>query len=402
MAIVITGIGARSPLGCSFEESMDTLRTGRRCVDDIQNLDTTGYSVKAAGEIRHHGEVVRTSGELDRKVYFFEQALEELSAKTNFRQRYRPEELMLNVGGGVDYFDIEGFFSGGNPNPGQILASGCYHRMGAEFRELAGRWHFDAGCHLFASACTASAHAIGLAWRLLRRGLAGAVVAGGADSMISHPSFLGFSALGALSTSPDPSPRKCKPFDKRSSGTVLGEASVAMLMEDAAHVPAGQEILAEIVGYGCSMDAYSVTDPEPSGASAAEAVRAALDEAGLRPDQIDCIHLHGTGTVKCAPAEYNCLQRVFGERIREIPVYSMKGQVGHSIGACTAVEMLGVMYSLQQQVVLPTVNFEIPHPEAPFRVVQGAPLRMPIRYILKMNSAFGGHNTAIIIKKWER
>ena len=402
MAIVITGIGARSPLGCSFEESMDTLRTGRRCVDDIQNLDTTGYSVKAAGEIRHHGEVVRTSGELDRKVYFFEQALEELSAKTNFLQRYRPEELMLNVGGGVDYFDIEGFFSGGNPNPGQILASGCYHRMGAEFRELAGRWHFDAGCHLFASACTASAHAIGLAWRLLRRGLAGAVVAGGADSMISHPSFLGFSALGALSTSPDPSPRKCTPFDKRSSGTVLGEASVAMLMEDAAHVPAGQEILAEIVGYGCSMDAYSVTDPEPSGASAAEAVRAALDEAGLRPDQIDCIHLHGTGTVKCAPAEYNCLQRVFGERIREIPVYSMKGQVGHSIGACTAVEMLGVMYSLREQLVPPTLNFETPHPEAPFRVVRDTPLRMPIRYILKMNSAFGGHNTAIIIKKWER
>jgi|GEM_PF-957746 len=402
MAIVITGFGARSPLGCSYEESLETLSAGRPCVDDIRNLCTDGYTITAAGEIRHDGEVVLTPPTVDRKIHFLDEALHELSDKTRFQERYRPQELMLNIGGGVDYFDLDSFYGAGFSNADEILSSGTYHRIAADMRALAARWHLDAGCHVSASACTASAHAIGLSWRLLRRKLAGAIVCGGADSMISHPAFLGFSTLGALSTSEDPSPRKCKPCDLHSSGTVLGEASVAMLMEDSANVPEDIEILAEIVGYGCSMDAYSVTDPEPSGTSAAEAVRAALDEAGITPDDIDCLHLHGTGTIKCAPAEYNCLQRIFGDRLKDIPAYSMKGQVGHMIGSCTAVEMLGVVYSLKHQVVLPTVNFETPHPLAPFRLIQGEPLHTPIRYILKLNSAFGGHNTALIIKKWER
>ena len=381
---------------------METLRAGTPCVGDIQNLDTRGYQHTAAGEIRHQGEVVRTDGGVDRKTFFLDQALEELSAQTGFTLRYRPGELMLNIGSGVDHFDIDRFLRSGHSFPDGILRGGTYHQLAADMRELAAKWHFDAGCHLFASACTASAQAIGLSWRLLRRGLAGAVVSGGADAMITHPAFLGFSVLGALSASSEPASVKCRPCDLHSNGTVLGEASVALLMEDSARVPAEQPILAEIVGYGCSMDAWSVTDPEPSGAAAAEAVRAALDEAGITPDRIDCIHLHGTGTVKCAPAEYNCLHRIFGDRLKEIPAYSMKGQVGHMIGSCTAVEMLGVVYSLQHQVVLPTVNFQTPHPEAPFRMVTGAPLHTPIRYILKMNSAFGGHNTALIIKKWER
>ena len=401
MAVVITGFGARTPLGCSYEESLDSLRTGRRCVDDIRNLDTTGYPVTAAGEIRRDGEVVRTGPTVDRKLHFLEEALQELSARTGFQARYAPGERMLNIGSGVDYFDVDGFFAAGFSSADEILQSGSYHQLAADMRVLAARWGFAAGCHIFASACTASAQAIGLSWRILRRHLAGAVVTGGSDSMISHPAFLGFSSLGALSTGTDPAPERCKPCDLRSNGTVLAEATVAMLLEDSANVPAGTDILAEIAGYGCSMDGVSVTDPEPSGAAAAEAVLAALDEAGIGPESIDCIHLHGTGTIKCGPAEYNALQRVFGPRIREIPVYSMKGQVGHAIGSCTAVEMLGAVYSLKHQVVLPTVNFGIPHPQAPFRIVQGAPLRMPIRYILKVNSAFGGHNTALIIRQWE-
>ncbi|NLZ20169.1 MAG: hypothetical protein GXY24_07930 [Bacteroidales bacterium] len=402
MAVVITGFGARSPLGCSYEESLDTLRAGTPCVGDIRNIDTRGYQYTAAGEIRRDGEVVRTPRGVDRKTFFLDQALEELSAKTGFTRRYRPDELMLNIGSGVDYFDIESYFDSGASFPDGILRDGSYHQLAADMRPLAAKWHFDAGCHLFASACTASAQAIGLSWRLLRRGLAGAVVSGGADSMISHPAFLGFSVLGALSASSEPAPVKCRPCDLHSSGTVLGEASVAMMMEDSARVGDGQEILAEMVGYGCSMDAWSVTDPEPSGAAAAEAVRAALDEAGITPEQIDCIHLHGTGTVKCAPAEYNGLHRIFGDRLKDIPAYSMKGQVGHMIGSCTAVEMLGVVYSLQHQAVLPTLNFRTPHPDAPFRMVRDTPLHLPVRYILKMNSAFGGHNTALIFKKWER
>lgn len=402
MAVVITGIGTRSPLGSSVAESMDTLRSGTPCVGDIRNLDTRGYGITAAGEIRHGGEVVRTAPSVERKVHFFGEALTELDEQTRFTSRYAPAERMLNVGGGVDYFDIEGYLDAKEDDSRNVADSSFYHKMGKEFRELAEAWGFGAGCHLFASACTASAHAIGLSARLLRKGLVQAIVTGGADSMINHPNYLGFSSLGTLAGGDAPAAQRCKPCDRNANGTVLSEAAVALLLEDSTRLAPGIAPLAELCGYGCTMDAYSVTDPDPSGEQAARAIQAALDDAGISPDEIDCVHLHGTGTVKCGPAEYNALRLVFGERASSLPAYSMKGQVGHSIGSCTAVEMLGVVYSLQHQVVLPTVNFSVPHPLAPFRMVTGEALHTPIRYLLKLNSAFGGHNTALVFKRWEQ
>lgn len=401
MAVVITGFGACSPLGCSFAESLESLREGKPQITDIQNFPVDGFPYTAAGEIHRKGEVVRTPVGVDRKIHFLGIALEELFRSTALSERYPSSERMLNLGTGIDYFELESCMESKSITLDYLKGSGMYHNVKYGIREISGKWGFGAGCHLFASACTASAHAIGLSWRLMHKGLARAVVTGGADSMISPGAYLGFSALGALSASSESSPEKCHPCDLNSNGTVLGEASVVMLLEDSAHLPAGIEPLAEVIGYGSSMDAYSVTDPDPSGEAAAWAIRESLDEAGLRPDQIDCLHLHGTGTVKCAPAEYNALHRVFGDRLKEIPAYSMKGQVGHMIGSCTAVEMIGVVYFLQNQVVLPTVNFRTPHPEAPFRMVQGKPLQMPIRHILKLNSAFGGHNTSLVFKRWE-
>lgn len=395
MAIVVTGIGARTPLGCSCGECLDTLRKGTPCVGDIENYCTDGYEMTAAGEIRHDGKVVHTPSTVDRKMYFFEQALEELETGTRFSNRYNPEELMLNVGGGVDYFDFGTYLENHN-------LDAIHFKMNAEMQALAQRNGIHAGCHLFSSACTASAQAIGFSLRILRRNLARAVITGGADSMIAPLSFLGFYKLGALSMSADDAPLKCKPCDLRADGTVLSEASVAILMENSDNVPSDIPILAEVAGYGCTMDAFAVTEPEPSGEQAAKAIEVALEDAGIGPDEIDCIHIHGTGTPKCGPAEYNAIKRVFGDRAESIPVYSMKGQVGHAIGSCTAVEMIGVLHSLKSQEVLPTVNFSKPNPAAPLRLITGEPLKMPIRYVLKINSAFGGHNTALILKKWER
>ena len=396
MRVVITGFGVQSPLGCDFAESQETLARGTRCVGDIRNLDTRGYDIKAAGEIRRGGEPVLTPPGVDRKTEFFRRAMEELDAATGFTARYAPRERMLNLGGGMDYFDMDTLV-----RIPEFDFAALHHPMLAGIRAAAARWQMEGGCHIFSSACTASAQAMGLSYRLLKRGWHGAVVSGGSDAMVSHALYLGFRMLGALSDAHEPSEVLCKPFDAHARGTVLGEASVLLLLEEASRRDPKRPVYGEIVGYGCTMDAWSVTDPAPDGEQAAKAVQAALEDAGLTPDDIDCVHLHGTGTVKSAPAEYNCLLRVFGDRAREIPVYSMKGQTGHSIGACTAVEMLGVAYSLRHQVVLPTLNFETPHPDAPLHVVREKPLPLRIRHILKINSAFGGHNTALVIKKWE-
>ena len=395
MSVVITGFGACSPLGCSFGECLETLRKGERRIADIEAFDCSEYDVKAAGEIREGGKYVPTPRNVDRKIHFFARALAELEEATGFTSRYSPSERFLSIGGGVDYYDVVSNMEG-SPDKETI------HEMLSGIRNIAARYGIEAGCNVFSSACTASGHAIGQSFRLLKHGLAKMVVSGGADSMINPFSYLGFFRIGAMSTLNEPSPYICRPCDLRASGTVLGEAAVAILLEDSARLAPDAKVYAEILGYGSSMDAWSVTDPEPSGEAAAKAIEAALEEAGVRPEEIDCVHLHGTGTPKCAPAEYNALERVFGERAREIPVYSMKGQVGHCIGASTALEFIGVAYSFMNQEVLPTVNFETPHPAAPLNVIKGEPLHIPVRHILKLNSALGGHNTAFVLKKWER
>jgi 3-oxoacyl-[acyl-carrier-protein] synthase II len=146
----------------------------------------------------------------------------------------------------------------------------------------------------------------------------------------------------------------------------------------------------------------TVTDPHPEGIFLARAAMSAIEEAGLHPDDIDCVHLHGTGTLKNAPAEANSMKHVFGDRSADVPVFSMKGQVGHLIAACGAMEMVGVIYSFQHQCMPPTVNFENIDPDVPVRVVTGEPLSMNITHVLKLNAAFGGQNCAFVLKRAER
>lgn len=395
MGVVITGFGVCSPLGCSFSECLETLRKGERRIAEVEGFDASIFEVNAAGEIREGGKYVPTTNGVDRKCHFFDRALAELDAATGFSKRYAPSERLLMIGSGVDYFDVDSIGDGTRFRDG-------IHEMLAGMRRLAAKYGIEAGCNVYSSACTASGHAIGQAFRLIRHSLAGAVISGGTDSMINPFSYNGFYRIGAMSKLSEPAPYICRPCDLRASGTVLGEAAVAILLEDSSRLAPDAKVYAEILGYGSSMDAHSVTDPDPSGEAASKAIEAALEEAGVRPKDIDCVHLHGTGTPKCASAEYNSLERVFGSRASEIPVYSMKGQAGHCIGASTALEFIGVVYSLLNQVVLPTVNFETPHPAAPLNVVKGEPLHLPVRHVLKINSALGGHNTAFVLRKWER
>jgi 3-oxoacyl-[acyl-carrier-protein] synthase II len=159
-------------------------------------------------------------------------------------------------------------------------------------------------------------------------------------------------------------------------------------------------ISAEIAGYASTMDSYMVTDPQPEGTALAAAALEAIEAAGITPEDIDCAHLHETGTMKNGPAEAKAMRKIFGKRFSEIPVFSLKGQTGHLIGACGAIEVVAAVHSLRTQMVLPTVNFEEPDDEVPLRVVRDAPLHHPIKYVLKLNSAFGGQNAALVLKRY--
>ena len=397
MSVVITGFEIQSPLGCTTEENFATLRSGIPCVGSIQNFDTEGFSMSAAGEIRENGQVVKTPPNIDRKIYFLDRVLNRLIENTNLNSRYPSHERMMNVGSGVDYIDLSSFFNNKEFKKSSNQETDSYYKTASQIKSLAKEHDILGGCNIFAAACVASAQAIGLSYRMLKHGKQGAILTGGSESMISYVNYIGFYLLGAMSADTNPA-RSCRPFDRRRSGTVLGEGASMLLLENST-MAKEETILAEIVGYGCTMDAYAITDPDPSARMLAKAIDLALNDARIAPDVIDCVHLHGTGTLKNAPAEYLALRQVFGDRVSELPVFSMKGQVGHLIASCTAVEFLGVIHSIQKQEVLPTINFEESDPEAPLFVVRDKPLSIPVKYVLKLNSAFGGHNTALIIKK---
>ncbi|MDD4191543.1 MAG: beta-ketoacyl-[acyl-carrier-protein] synthase family protein [Mangrovibacterium sp.] len=397
MAIVITGFEIQSPLGSTLQENLSNLRNGSPCVGAIQNIDTEGFTMKAAGEYREGGQVLETPPNIDRKVYFLDQVLKRLFEKTGIDLRYDPSERLMNIGSGVDYIDIAAYFLDKEYEKPMDEKPHSYYKTAGQIKQLADHYQIAGGCNIFAAACVASAQAIGLSYRMLKHGMKRAIITGGSESMISYVNYIGFYLLGAMSADTNPE-TSCKPFDRRRSGTVLGEGTAMLLLENSS-LADPESIIAEIAGYGCTMDAYAITDPDPSAKMLAKAIELALDDAGVTPDVIDCVHLHGTGTPKNAPAEYLALRQIFGDRVSELPVYSMKGQIGHLIGSCTAVEMLGVIHSIQNQEVLPTLNFAERDPEAPLFVVQEKPLSMPINYVLKLNSAFGGHNTALVIKK---
>lgn len=400
MGVVITGIGTRSPLGCTLQECFENLRLGTRCVQDIENFKTDGFVQRAAGEVRRNGEVVKTPSGVDRKALFLEESVKDLSDSTYFRQRYNPEEIVLNTGGGLDYVDIETFFKKGEfrtPAGGELPS---HFKSGELIKEIAAKFNISGGTNIFMAACAASSQAIGTSFRMVSRGITKAAVTGGSDSMINYINYVGFQKLGAM-TEDTNSPYACKPFDLRRSGTVLGEGALVMLLEESSNARS-EDIFAEIKGYATSMDSYAVTDPDPEGGALADAINRALADAEITPHMIDCVHLHGTGTPKNAPAEYAALSKVFGDRVHSLPVYSMKGQIGHLIGSCGAMEMLGAIYSLKNQVVLPTINYNEKDPKAPLYVIKDEPLKMSIKYLLKTNSSFGGENSAIVLKKWEK
>jgi 3-oxoacyl-[acyl-carrier-protein] synthase II len=351
-----------------------------------------------AGEARSFGQIIRTPSNIDRKEYFIKKALKELLTTANFIGKYGPEDISLCLGLGIDYFDLTGYVNSGK------AAKGDWHdyifRSTKAIQKITEENNISGGNYINVAACVASSQAIGLAYRMIHEENNKAVIAGGSDSMLSPLHYMGFFKLGALSQWEGEPSEACRPFDRKRGGLVLGEGSALFLMENAA-LADKNKIMAEITGYSSTMDAYMVTDPEPSGEVLSRAALEALREANITPDDIECVHLHGTGTYKNALAETKAMELIFGPRYSEIPVFSLKGQVGHLIGACGAVEMLAVIYSLTKQIMPPTVNFEEPDPEVPLKVIKGDPLKMKINNILKLNSSFGGENTAIIARKYE-
>jgi 3-oxoacyl-[acyl-carrier-protein] synthase II len=407
--VVVTGVGLVCALGIGTEESWSNLVAGKSGVTAISLFDTTGFDCRIGGEIKGFDPFRWIEKkELKKMGRFIQVAL----AGADFAIKmsgWKPEDSDLdNVGvyvssgiGGFDIIEREHIklMQGG---PGRIspffipsaivnLASGHISiRYGARGPNSA-----------TATACSASAHAIGDSFKIIERGAADMMICGGTEATITPMGVGGFASMKALSTRNDDPGRASRPFDSDRDGFVVGEGAGILIMESLEHAQKrNAPILAEIVGYGMSGDAYHITQPAEDGGGAFRVMRAAIRDAKLTPDDISYVNAHGTSTPLGDALETRALKRVFGERAKKVPVSSTKSMTGHLLGGAGGLEAGISVLALRDQVIPPTINLENPDPECDLDYVPNVARKATVDYALSNSFGFGGTNAALIFKRW--
>lgn len=410
--VVITGIGAVTPVGNDATATWSGLVAGRSGVGPITTFDASTFPVRIAGQVKGFdlaGVVpdARLRRHLSRAGSFgLAAAAEAVSAAGAGRGTYPPEACGVSVGG-----------SAGRP-PLEEMAD-VFHTMqdGRSLRRQAPSAVLErdqqtgaaaiarlAGCEGpvlgVATACTASGHAVGEAFRLVQDGDATLMVTGGYDSLLSWLDVLGFALLGALTTEyADQPERASRPFSDDRAGFVIGEGAVMVVLEEReAALARGAPVLAELVGYASTMNAYRMTDPPPDGGGVTLAMAQALDDAGMAPDAIDYIAAHGTSTPGNDVCETNAIKEVFGAHAYDLAVSSCKSMTGHLTAAAAGLGLLCAVGALREQVVPPTINLDHPDPKLDLDYVPHVAKPMTVRATMVNAFAFGGTNSCLVVQ----
>jgi 3-oxoacyl-[acyl-carrier-protein] synthase II len=407
--VVVTGVGLVCALGIGTDESWKNLLAGHSGVRTITLFDTTGFDCTIAGEVKNFDPFQWIEKkELKKMGRFIQVAL----AGADFAIRgakWTPEQSDLDevgvyVSSGIGGFDIIErehwkLVQGG---PGKIspffipsaivnLASGHISiRYGARGPNSA-----------TATACSASAHAIGDSFKIIERGAAEMMICGGTEATITPMGVGGFASMKALSTRNDDPQHASRPFDAQRDGFVVGEGAGILILESLEHAQKrNAEILAEIVGYGMSGDAYHITQPAENGDGAYRVMKAALKDAKLSPGDIGYVNAHGTSTPLGDMLETIALKRVFGDRAKNVPVSSTKSMTGHLLGGAGGLEAGISVLALRDQILPPTINQETPDPACDLDYVPNVARKASVEYALSNSFGFGGTNAALIFKRW--
>jgi len=407
--VVVTGVGLVCALGIGTDESWKNLLAGQSGIGTITLFDTTGFVCTIAGGVKNFNPFQWIEKkELKKMGRFIQVAL----AGADFAikgAKWSPEQSDLDevgvyVSSGIGGFDIIErehwkLVQGG---PGKIspffipsaivnLASGHISiRYGARGPNSA-----------TATACSASAHAIGDSFKIIERGAAEMMICGGTEATITPMGVGGFASMKALSTRNDDPAHASRPFDAQRDGFVVGEGAGILILESLEHAQRrNAEILAEIVGYGMSGDAYHITQPAENGDGAYRVMRAALKDAKLSPDDIGYVNAHGTSTPLGDALETIALKRVFGDRAKKVPVSSTKSMTGHLLGGAGGLEAGISVLALRDQTLPPTINQETPDPACDLDYVPNVARKASVDYALSNSFGFGGTNAALIFKRW--
>jgi 3-oxoacyl-[acyl-carrier-protein] synthase II len=408
--VVITGIGLVSSLGIGTAETWQALLAGTSGVTRVTRFDITGYAAQIAAEVKGFDPLNFVEKKDVKKMDVFIQYAVAASqfAMDDSGLRITPEnapDVGVFIGSGIGGFQtIEREHSAlldGGPRrispffiPSAIinLASGQVSiRFGAKGPNLA-------SC----TACSASAHAIGDSYEIIKRGDADVMITGGSEAAITPMSLGGFAALRALSTRNDEPGKASRPFDKDRDGFVIGEGAGTLILEELGHATKrGAKIYAEVVGYGMSGDAYHITAPSEDGDGGVRVMRMAVKKAGIQPDQVDYINAHGTSTPYNDKLETLAIKTLFGDHARTLAISSTKSMTGHLLGGAGGLEAGISALAVHHQIAPPTINLEHPDPECDLDYVPCKSRPMPITYALSNSFGFGGTNAALLFKKYD-
>ncbi|MEW6363899.1 MAG: beta-ketoacyl-[acyl-carrier-protein] synthase family protein [Acidobacteriota bacterium] len=418
--VVVTGLGVVSPIGIGVDAFYDGLRHARSGIGLIRSFDASTFPTRIAGEVTGDvpipvwvAEPLGSAINRDRKACFAvaaaDQALTEAFSGGSIGSSYAPDRIGTYLGAGLEIFhldDLAPHVRGGELDGASLLASlrdaPAFSRMQIPSHlassAVAAHARAEGPLAVNVSACTAAAQAIGEAFLAVQDDVLDAAIVGGYDSMVNPLGVGGFCMLEALSRANHLGGAASRPFDLNRDGFVLGEGSAVLILEElnAAH-RRNAPIYAELLAYASSLDAYRVSDPDPSLQGAVSAMAQALARARLEPSDVDYINAHGTGTRKNDPMESRAIRRVFGSVAGEIPVSSTKSQVGHLIGAAGAVELIACIFALTEGIVPATINLDTPDPECDLDYVPKKPRARTVRTALSNSFGFGGQNACIAI-----
>ncbi len=408
--VVVTGLGVISPVGLTVPDLWEALISGHSGADYIASFDTAPFETKFAAEVKNFDSSDYFAHKQARRMDRFAQFALAASLQASEAARLTVNDNNADDVGVIIGSSVCGLLSACEQfkvltevGPGRVSPA-LAPRMCGDAAPVQVSLTLGARGINYApsSACSSGSDAIGQAFETIRRGGAKAIVAGGTETPVIPLVLAAFNALKVLSTRNHNPREACRPFDAGRDGFVLGEGAAALVLEDATcALERGAPILAEIVGYGATSDAFHLVQPSPGAQGAIKALKLALKRANLANEDIDFICAHGTATVLNDRTETLAIKEVFGERARQIPVTASKSMLGHSLGAASSIQALVAILALSHNIVPPTINLTSPDPECDLDYVPNQARQVNIRTAMSNSFGFGGHNSVLIFSKFQ-
>lgn len=407
--VVVTGMGVISSVGCDVDEMWNSIKEGKCGISKVTKFDVSNMSTKVAAEIKHFDPLLyiekKEAKRMDKYTQYALAATKMAMESSGLDlEKVNGERMGVIVGSGIggietleDQHNVLLEKGPGRVSPFMIpmmIANMATGRIAIMY----GAKGFN---ETVVTACATSTNAIGDAFKVIQRGDADIMISGGAEASITPLSFAGFCSMGAMTGSEDPITAS-RPFDAERDGFIMGEGAGILILEELDHaLNRGANILGEVVGYGCTNDAFHITAPAEGGEGGARCMKMAVNDAGIRPEEIGYINAHGTSTPHNDRNETAAIKTVFGENAYKLAVSSTKSMTGHLLGAAGAIEAIITLLALREGFLPPTINYRTPDPECDLDYVPNVGRSANVLYALSNSLGFGGHNATIALKKYQ-